>query len=452
LQVVLDDFGAIGRASRTQISAGHPDPGCRRRSRSTRTATGKPTATSSRSRPAICHSTRDIIRAGEAEIYLFQTDSLETSFRVPSRKDPVVEPDPGGTRPRSPTDSLALDVGTWTSRDQFTVGRKPMIAGLFDRSQLELSEDGKWVTINGQDYTAFLASVQWKPDRNGQARRIPTGKRVDLLIEDLLGEADPGSKLQVDVRGIRREELPIVGASEVHGNRRGIAVEQQTSYWDVIYKIAERYALICFVDGLDVVLTRPKTISDKNTSNVKRLAWGQNLESLRLEREHGREQTPTIQVKSYDPTSRQTITVEYPENTISDDKPLKAKGTHTKAHTTEKHRVTPATHSVGKQVTTLRKRDEYQVIPAYGITDRAVLRQMAINRYHLIGRAERKVIAKTRDLRDMRESDLLDLTAGDAVTIDWDEFNRELLASPALPEAEKVEHLVARATTAQSRT
>jgi hypothetical protein len=65
------------------------------------------------------------------------------------------------------------------------------------------------------------------------------------------------------VRGLEDADLPIVGAGEVRGSARGIPVEQNTTYWDVIYKIAIRVGLIAYVDGLDVVLSRPKTITDK---------------------------------------------------------------------------------------------------------------------------------------------------------------------------------------------
>lgn len=390
-----------------------------------------------------------LIRAGAAEVYLFQTDGLEDRSRVLSRKDPLADPDPGAVRATSPTDTLALELAAVATKDRFTNGNKPMIAGLFDRGSIKLSNEGKWVTINGQDYTAHLASIQWKPNPNGSARRIPVGKRIDLLFEDLLDEADPTGRLSVDVRGIEASDLPVVGSGEVHGSARGIPVEQNTSYWDVLYKIAIRYGLITFVDGLDVVLTRPKTITDKATSSIKRLVWGHNLESLDLERELGKEQTPTIVVKSYDPVQRRTITVEFPPGQIQHERVsnashVKVRGTQLRAKTTEKQRAKQAAKKKGKTTTTLRKRDEYQIVPIYGITDRKVLEKIAENRYHLIGKAERRCIAKTRDLRDMRESDMLNLSAGDAVSIEWDEFNRELLSNPDVPDATKVEHLVTR--------
>jgi hypothetical protein len=460
LQVVLDDFGAIGSADGEDHedggdaevgSAGHPIvipvmP---------KTVTIHKNSYRQADSYELTFDAGDlpfdprIIRAGESEIFLFQTDGLNPTGRVLSRKDSLSDPDPRAQAQRDPMDTLALELDARAAKDKFTYKNKPNIAGLWDRSDLDLSSDGKWVTINGQDYTGMLAAEQWKPNADGTARRIPIGKRVDLLLADVLAEADPTGKLAIEVRDLDPETLPIVGANEVRGSARGIPVEQKTSYWDVIYNVATRVGLIAFVDGVDVVLTRPKTITANDGGKIKRLAWGHNLEHLKLEREYGKEQAPTIVMRGYDPVARKTIEVKYPTGQVDFGKrkphvnEVKVRGTQTRAKTTEKHRTHPPSKKK-KTVTTIHERDEYQIIPMYGISDRATLLRAAQNRYQMIGRAERRVIASTRDLKDMRESDMLGITAGDAVLIDWDEFNREMLQNPGVSEAEKVEHLVVR--------
>jgi hypothetical protein len=384
-----------------------------------------------------------LLRAGAVEIYLFQVDDASQRQAVVSRKDPLADPNLSGSRPRGGIDTLGLEQGLQSSKDRFTFGNKPQIAGLFDSGDLEMSDDGKWVEISGQDYTAHLSSLQWPPTARGLARRIPVGQRIDDLMRDLITEADPLGRLTLNVRGIEDADLPIVGKDEVRSNKRGIPVEQDTSYWDVIYKVATRHGLIAFVDGLDVVLSRPKTITDRDQSAIRRMAWGHNLTSLKMSRELGKEQSPTIIVKGYDPVARKAITVTFPEGTVRDNVQTIAKGGKAGGFKSNVKQTTKKSKS-GKVKTTIRERDEYQIIPAYGISDRAVLRKMAENLYHLLGKPERKVTARTRDLRDMRDSDLLNLTAGDAVTIEWDEFNRELLADPRKSEEQKVDHLLSR--------
>lgn len=380
-----------------------------------------------------------LIRAGAAEIYLFQASSASDSSQVISRRQPLVDADTGGQRRRDPADTLAMEMDTPIERDKFTLGNKPRIAGTFDDSDIELSSSGKWVTIKGQDYTAYLKGIQYPPNPNGTARRIPTGQRLDATIAALLSEADPDGQLSLDVRGI--EKIPIVGAKEVRGNKRGIPVEQGTSYWDIIYKLADRHGLIAYVDGLEVVLSRPKTITDRDTATIRRMAWGRNLEHLALRRHLGKEQSPTIVVKSYDERSGKTLTAEFPDGTIDRSVIIdSSKGGKPKVHRRVKES-TRRSKKNGKVKTTVRERDEYQIVTVRGITDPVVLRNIAENRYHLLGKAERTVTATTRDLHDLRFADILNVTSGDAFAIEWDEFNREILADPSIAEEAKVRHL-----------
>ena len=78
-----------------------------------------------------------LIRAGAAEIYVFQTAGLDDSQRVLNRREPLADPDKGGVRTRDDIDTLTLELQTPASRDRFTLGNKPRIVGLFDDSDLE---------------------------------------------------------------------------------------------------------------------------------------------------------------------------------------------------------------------------------------------------------------------------------------------------------------------------
>lgn len=303
-----------------------------------------------------------------------------------------------------------------------------------------MSESGKWITLKGQDYTAYLAAIQFPPMPGGRARRIPTGKRLDIIVDDLLQEADPDRQLSVQVRGIDPGSMPVV-SSEVATNKRGIPVEQGTSYWDVIYKLVERYGFICFVDGLDVVISRPKTITDRDVPSIKRMAWGKNLEHLTMRRHIGKEQAPTIVVRSYDPAVG-TLTAEYPEGQLDRSVIVTTSGKKPKFERRVKEKTTKS--KKGKVKTTIRERDEYQIVTVHGITDPTILKRIAENRYHLLGKSERSVIARTRDLRDLRDVDILDVSAGDAFTIEWDEFNREMLANKDIALSVKIRHLESR--------
>lgn len=378
-----------------------------------------------------------LIRAGSAEIYLFQTDGITADQRVLARN--LTLQDAPAFKPRDPVDAIALEVGARAARDRFTVANRPTIAGLFDDADIELSDGGKWVTISGQDYTAHLASKQWPPTERGTARRIPTGQRLDVLLEMILGEADPDGRLTLDVRNVQRAALPIVGSAEVRSNKRGIPVEQETSYWDVMYKLASRHGMILFVDGLDVVLSRPQNLSAGDEHRVRLMAWGRNIESLRLTRHLGKEKAPTVVVVGYDDRGRNRFTCEYPANGLS-----RVQASRNADKLTTKIKAQTRRKKKGNATPSISQQEEFVMVPAYGVTDRQVLSDMAESLYNLLGRSERTVVLKTRDLKDLREEDLMGIRSGDAVAIEWDEFNREFLADPRVPHGAKVEHLVGR--------
>lgn len=391
-----------------------------------------------------CPFDPDLVRSGGVEIYLFQTAGFSSDPRVVSRQDPVIA-DPTGLRPRDPIDALKLDLSLPDARQAFTLGNAPLVTGAFDEHALELSGSGKWVTISGQDYTAHLAGMQWPPTESGRARKIPTGRRVDLIMAEILAEADPDSKLRLDVRGLDPTDLPIVGASETASTRRGIPVQQNTSYWDILYKLATRHGLICFVDGLSVVLSRPQNLDASNLDRVLQMAWGRNVESLKLSRHLGKEQAPTIVAKGFDPVTKRTIVVEYPEGSRT----LTAKFVKAdvrKTHTVEriKAKKTATAKKHGKTTTTIRRKDEYQELPLYGVSDPVLLRRAAQNMYQVLGRGERKVVLTTKDLKDSEETSLLQVRAGSAVSVAFEDFNRELLSNPDVPAASKVAHLLER--------
>lgn len=363
------------------------------------------------------------VRAGAAEIFLYQTLGIAQNQRVVSRQFATSD-DATAIKARTSLDALNTEFSLQGARDKFTFGNKPMVAGRFDQHDLEMSNDGRWVTISGQDYTALLAMKQWPPTAKHTARKIPVGKRLDAQLKAILAEADPDRVLSLSVEGVESSELPVVGAKEANTSKFGIPVEEQTSYWDIMYKLASRYGFILFVRGLDVVLTKPK-ILDQTTETPKQLAWGNNLESLRLTRHMGKEKTPRIIVIGGDRRQRQRVIAEYPNTGLKGKTPtLKGKAA---SKTTRIEKQSTAGTGRPKKAAPLTKEDEFKIYMAWGVSDLPTLQRMAETRYHLLARGERTMVAVTRDLDDMRESSLMDLTAGDAVDVNWDDFDRDAL-------------------------
>lgn len=365
----------------------------------------------------------EAIRAGAVSIYLFQTRALaQDSFAV-----------------AEPTD---VDSG---------VTMKPRISGLFDEPELQTSAQGKFVTIRGQDYTAFLASKQWPPMPDRTARRMPVGKRLDDTLREILAMADPGNFLDLDVDpGLT--PVPLVEA-HVNAHDRGIPVEEKTSYWDVMYKLADRCGAVLYVRGNSVVLSAPHNLDAKDQSRIRRLAWGANLESLQFTRRMGRVIAPTVVMRGVD-IKGHIVEVQYPSAARRVPHHDKKQKTVTKvqdARSIERikgKKPTPeGSHKAKKpslKALVENRRDEYEFVPAGPIDDPAVLEQMAEVRYRVKSHGERRVVAKTAHLRDFLGADMLSVNSGDAVTIDFADVHDEVIGNDSIAPAVRIGYLVNR--------
>lgn len=297
---------------------------------------------------------------------------------------------------------------------------EPVITGLVDDVTSRMAADGHVVQVDGQDYTALFSQKEWSTKKTKQ-RRAPSGLRLDVQLEQLLREADVGGvmRLKIEPESLRAT-LPIVGMASRRTNKKGKPVAEKSSWWDVLYRMAQQEGFILFVDGLDVVLTKPHVLHQARAGlfghveqerPVFHFAWGRNLETLELQRHLGKERTPVIEVRSYDERTRQTIAGRYP----------------TTGQT--------APTGVGTE------RDQVQVYQMPGITQERALREIARTVYELIAKGEQKLSASTSDLQDLQGSDLLTMRSGDAFVLDVDVYNTEELIQ--LPEATRVARLLA---------
>lgn len=380
-----------------------------------------------------------MVRTGQAEIWLYATPSVKEKSLITAHGslDVPVIPRSLMEAVQEEADASAVSPGSSTP-----VGRKrskikaPTIAGLFDEHSIEYSNSGKWVTIHGQDYTALLLAKQWPPLPNGRARKIPVGERLDRLLKRLLAEADTTDRMELVIEGVRAKDIPIVRANPV-GSKRGIPIESDTSYWDVLYKLARRYGLVLFVRGVEVVLARPYNIGAHNVHRVRSMAWGRNLETLEMTRKMGMETAPSVIVKGYDEKAKKGVFAEFPQGTLAK---VKAGARTTKTTGGGK------TKTGKTRKTNIKHSEEYVIEPAWGISDPATLLEMARSLYLLKGKNERIVRFSTRDLTDLEDKDILDLATGDAFSVTIREWVRDQAAikSAAMGFSHRVSYLESR--------
>jgi len=383
-----------------------------------------------------------LIRAGAAEIFLFASQKgLPTDDRLIDKQFATLDAPPEQVD-RSATQAVLEEAGAG-SIERFTQGNEPMVAGLIDDIDLSADEGGRWVTISGQDYTALLMQRQWPPTSRGRARRIPVGRKLDELLASILDEADETGRLKLVLENVSKADMPIV--RERRNNKRGIPIEEDTSYWDVLYKLATRYGFILFVRGLSVVLTRAQNLGENRERRARTLVVGKNVAALQMTRHMGKESAPKIVVRAYDPGLREPITVDYPRGTYEGIKQINARNKK-KDTTTTRFSTKPKRKKKADKAQNIRKQEEYMIIPVFGVTDRAVLQNIAEQLHNQFGKAERTVTVSTEDLSDIDDRDLMDVRAGDSLSIDFKEFNidRALLSDDDIGVEEKYNHLVSR--------
>lgn len=271
------------------------------------------------------------------------------------------------------------------------LARTPTVVGLFDQTGMTYNSDERTFTIEGQDFTALFIGKQWTP-----GRRIPSGKRLSRVLEELIREADPprggrGGILSLDYRA---SVDPIIGSVESPTvKRKGRTPQNAKTLWDVMYQLATAYGLIAFVEGYSLVITTPRTRFTEADVRLRKMAWGKNIDQIEINRNMGKDRTPQIKVLSWDPVKQRTVTGLFP----------------TKAR--------PAKTGIGTNF------EEVQTYFVDGIVDQDTLNRYAEAVYDQRARGEHQIIVRTADLKDVDAKDLLDVRTGDPMQVAFDPFN-----------------------------
>lgn len=294
-------------------------------------------------------------------------------------------------------------------RREFAVPEHRMVIGLCDEASLELGEDGQVVRLEGRDATALLLDQEWDP-----RDKIPSGRPLDVTVRSIAEKAvPPGGRFHFVVlyESDDRPQPPIVGATRRSTKKKGLWVKPGTDYWTVIYRLCLASGFIAFVKDDVIVITDPRTQTSKSLAVAPRMAYGRNLQSLKVTRRLGKEMVPQIKIRTYDPRTRKHVEVIYPER---HEAPQTGLGTD---------------------------KDEQLLLPAPdGVFDKSDLRHYAKTRYDTMARAEAAYSFETKHLTGLdNDFDLFQLDAGTPMYLQFDPFNAEQMR--ALGPAQRAEHI-----------
>ena len=367
-----------------------------------------------------------LVRGCQVEIYLFDAAEQNEVPRLLNREA-------GNLSTASELTASGLD-GFAEFRRQF-VGptAKPAFIGLVTNHPVDRSGDDATVTLTGEDYTYLLKQRQWPPLDGGRSRPIPVGKRLDLILEDVLAMADETGKLALRVDGIERSALPVVDRAGV-GGKHGIPVASETKFFDVMSQLAGRHGMIVFVDGLDVVLSTSHNLHGMADPNIRMLTWGRDIASMRMERAMGIEAAPGVVVRYRDANTGKIAEAEWPTGIVAKAKASKAKNVEKSLSPTHRHKAEK------RQSVTIST--DYQIVPLMEVGNAADALRAAQAYYTRLGSHERTATITTDDLADTNGRSLLDLRAGDAMRVIVDTFTRAVMDDVRLSDGERVDRFV----------
>lgn len=302
----------------------------------------------------------------------------------------------------------------------------PVITGIVDEVDVNWSDSGRVLRLDGQDYTALFMEHQFRENQREAGIKKGTDNRyLHQVIHDMMRQVDKkgAMTMRVDDKAYfpgRQPEksfgTPLFGGSATKTNRSGFPVKRGDNYWDVMYKLAIKHGYIIFVNNNELVLTTPQFIYRTTPqSALFALKWGENIEELSMSRRMGKERVPQIEVRSYDDDKNEVTVVRFPE-------------TYQKVST-----------GIGT------KRNEVQIYTVHGIKDKKELLRYAEAAYNLRARSEQQINLSTKDMKDSLGHDLIQLSTGDALRLEFQPFNTEFLET--LPEGSRAQWLTDRGFT-----
>lgn len=323
----------------------------------------------------------DVIRAAAVEIWLWDKLALTNKIAF--------------------VDSPTGQLGSVRQSQEQSGSNKPgpTIYGMIKEASSELTETGRVVRLDGEDYTSLFSKRHWhlKPGQKAKTvktkvltRSSKTGRtsfksktqkvyrKVDLglpiveVFNNFISDVDPFGvlSLRVDAKGVSSGTV-IKGLSRLQAH--GMLADQTDTYWEVMTKVARLAGLSVYIEDTNVVLADAQTLYKDSGVQPYIMRYGgsqANIKTLNLKRDIGKNVSPQVVVSAYDAKTRTTITEKYP------------------------HNAQQVVDGMGW------KRNEQTVISVSGITDKATLQALARDKFERNCRGERTVIWTTADMID----------------------------------------------------
>jgi hypothetical protein len=285
--------------------------------------------------------------------------------------------------------------------------------GFIDKWKMAWGEDEPMIELECRDNTQLLLN-QLAPGRLVISGNDPLDKAIAVYlsnfpqfggftVEYVPADAEAAPVLKKVLAGTAYR--PMLGPQIAGGGDDDLVV------WDYLTDVCGAVGLVIFVDGTNIVITRPSTLLGGVASNrpddpyksrslasgdypARAMIYGKNLSEMEISRDFANKETKNIELRCWSSRRKQLICARYPNKAA---------------------RI--ATSTPGDQAA----ENKWNIVRVRGIEDVKVLEQMAEDYYNGRNRGEIECVLKTKNLGSFGGSnadpDLLDLKAGDAVEV-----------------------------------
>jgi hypothetical protein len=218
--------------------------------------------------------------------------------------------------------SIAIRVYMWEG-DQYdgdTTGRwaidqYEMVRGLADDDTIHVDRSRNRLNLSGRDFTALL-DPEWDPRQPIRAG-VPLMQEVQRIADSA---APPGTTARflvvwqvVDENGVQIDPNSILSNGSARSTKtRGMWVKQGKTTWDVIYDLVIQNGFICFVRDSTIVITTPRSQMSGDLSTTPVVTYGRDLSELEVTRKMARKRIPRVRISYWDAKLTQKFEVVYP--------------------------------------------------------------------------------------------------------------------------------------------
>ncbi len=307
-----------------------------------------------------------------------------------------------------------------------------MLAGLVDSITTEFNERGSEVRMDGRGFQGMFLDKKISSDT---LKNLNLNQPLDQVVRDLLDSIPQGKK--IPLAPVRTDwpggVLPSPAVPEIlarpnkgrDGQSTQVPTESdpnQIAVWDLITKLCFLVGAVPYFKAHQLILRTARGIYDQKDSgptpfkggaprsvetkggaiNVRfrKMVYGRNLLTFKLERKFQGNVVPTVRVVCVDTNAKtkgadRLLTVEWPKQGETDARRTRINPNGTEAAT------------------------DFLNIPVKGVTDKTRLLEIARQVYEEVGRGEVGGSASSKDLAslggDNGDTDLITLRPGDAV-------------------------------------